>query len=153
MSGEFKIARAKKSDRGAIVALLQMTGLPPDGIEPHLETFFVIKHPEAGTGTEPESLIGSIGLEVYGKSALLRCFAVHPDFRGIGIGTRLVKRTIETAKDMGITRLFLLTDTAEEYFKKKGFAVVTRNQVPEDIKQSIEFTTLCTSAPSMMSEI
>lgn len=151
MSGEFKIAKAKKSDRGAIVALLQMTGLPPDGIEPHLETFFVIKHPEAGT--EPESLIGSIGLEVYGKSALLRSFAVHPDFRGIGIGTRLVKRTIETAKDMGITRLFLLTDTAEEYFKKKGFAVVTRNQVPEDMKQSIEFTTLCTSAPSMMSEI
>jgi amino-acid N-acetyltransferase len=153
MSGEFKITSAKKSDLAAIIALLQMIGLPPDGIEFHIGTFFVIKHPELSTDNELESLIGSIGLEIYGKSALLRSFAVHPDFRGVGIGTRLVNRAIETAKEMRITHLFLLTDTAEDYFKNKGFAVVTRDQVPEDMKQSIEFTTLCTSAPSMMREI
>jgi amino-acid N-acetyltransferase len=60
---------------------------------------------------------------------------------------------IEAAKGRGIRRLFLLTNTAEEYFKKKGFVIVTRDQVPEDVKQSIEFTTLCTSSPSMMREI
>jgi amino-acid N-acetyltransferase len=65
----------------------------------------------------------------------------------------LVDSIIEVARGKGITRLFLLTDTAEDFFKKRGFVVVTRENVPDDMKQSIEFTTLCTSSPSMMREI
>ncbi|MFX1607076.1 MAG: GNAT family N-acetyltransferase, partial [Promethearchaeota archaeon] len=102
---------------------------------------------------EPEFLVGSVGLEIYGESALLRSLAVHPDFQGKGIGTRLVNRIIDTVKKKGITRLYLLTDTAEDYFKKKGFVNVTRDQVPEDMKQSVEFATLCTSSPSLMLDI
>lgn len=92
-------------------------------------------------------------LSAFGESALLRSLAVHPDFQGTGLGSQLVNRIIEVAKRKGITRLFLLTDTAEEYFKKKGFVNVSRDKVPEDMKQSIEFTTLCTSSPSLMREI
>ncbi|MGY5865130.1 MAG: GNAT family N-acetyltransferase [Candidatus Thorarchaeota archaeon] len=98
-------------------------------------------------------LIGSVGLELYEESALLRSLAVHPDFQGNGLGSRLVNSIIEVAKGRGINRLFLLTDTAEDFFKKKGFKTVSRDQVPDDMKQSIEFTTLCTSSPSMMKEI
>lgn len=148
MKNELKIENAKKSDLAAIRSLLQLTELPPEGIDPHLENFLVIRNPKSIPGSD--LLIGSIGLEVYGKSALLRSLAVHPDFQGIGLGTRLVERIIEVAKKRGIIRLFLLTDTAEEFFEKKGFVVVTRDQVPEDMKKSIEFTTLCTSSPSMM---
>lgn len=151
MRNELKIVGAKNSDHAAVVVLLQETDLPPDGVELHMENFLVIRHPETVTG--PELLVGSVGLEVYGESALLRSLAVHPDFQGSGLGTRLVNRMIEVAKGKGINRLFLLTDTAEKYFKKRGFVIVTRDQVPEDMKQSIEFTTLCTSSPSMMREI
>jgi amino-acid N-acetyltransferase len=151
MRSERRIDEARKSDHAAIVVLLQDTNLPPDSIETHLENFLVIRHPEAGAG--PEFLIGSVGLEVYGESALLRSLAVHPDFQGTGLGTRLVNSIIEVAKERGINQLFLLTDTAEEYFKRKGFVIVTRDQVPEDMKLSIEFTTLCTSSPSMMLEL
>ena len=151
MRDELEIEEAKNSDHPAIVVLLQDTELPPDSIEAHLENFLIIRHPEAVAG--PEFLVGSVGLEVYGESALLRSLAVHPDFQGRGLGTRLVNRMIELAKGKGITRLFLLTDTAEEYFKKKGFVIVTRDQVPEDMKQSIEFTKLCISSPSMVRKI
>lgn len=151
MSSSFCPEKAKESDYSLIVALLQTTKLPPDGIEPHLENFLVIRHPNENAG--PEILIGSVGLEIYGESALLRSFAVHPDFQGAGLGTRLVESITELAKKKGITRLFLLTDTAERYFLKKGFVVVTRDRVPEDMKQSVEFSTLCTSSPSMMREI
>ena len=151
MSRNFIPERAKKSDYDSIVALLHTTNLPPNGIKPHLENFLVIRHPNSVAGSE--LLIGSVGLEVYGGSALLRSLAVHPDFQGAGLGARLVDSIIELAKEKGITRLFLLTDTAEEYFVKKQFVVVTRDSVPEDMKQSIEFTTLCTSALSMMREI
>ena len=151
MSGELTIDVASKSDHASIVVLLQETNLPPDGIEPHLDNFLVMRHPEAVAG--PQFLVASVGLEIYGESALLRSLAVHPDFQNRGLGTKLVERITEVAKRKGITKLFLLTDTAEEYFKKKGFVVVSRDQVPEDMKRSIEFTTLCTSSPSLMKVI
>jgi len=151
MKAEFKIEEARKSDHVALVDLLKRTNLPPDGIEPHLNNFLVIRHTEATAGSE--FLVGSVGLEIYGGSALLRSLVVHPDFQRIGLGTRLVDRIIKVAKEKGINHLFLLTDTAEEYFKKKGFVTVTRDQVPYEMKQSVEFTTLCTSSPSMMREI
>jgi len=151
MRNELRIESAKKADCAALVVLLQVTELPPNGIEPHLENFLVIRHPEAVAG--PEFLVGSVGLEIYGESALLRSLAVHPDFQGSGLGTRLVDNIIEVAKGKGLTRLYLLTDTAEDYFKRRGFVVVSRDKVPDVMKQSIEFTTLCTSSPSMMLEI
>ncbi|MFW9963894.1 MAG: arsenic resistance N-acetyltransferase ArsN2 [Candidatus Sifarchaeia archaeon] len=151
MSNELKIDQAKTSDYYAIAVLLQETQLPPDGIEAHLENFLIIRKSE--TTAKSEKIVGSVGLEIYGKSALLRSLAVHPDYQGQGLGTRLVNKIIDFAKDRGITRIFLLTDTAEDYFTRKGFVIVTRDKVPEDMKQSIEFTTLCTSAPSMMRDI
>ena len=151
MRSELNIEGAKKADHDAVIALLEKTGLPPDGIVLHMENFLVVRHPEAVVS--PEILVGSVGLEIYGDSALLRSLAVHPDFQGIGLGTRLVENIIGVAKQKGIIRLYLLTDTAEDYFKRKGFVTVTRDLVPADMKKSIEFTTLCTSSPSMMREI
>ena len=151
MSNELQIESAKDTDHAAVVVLLQETDLPPDGIELHMEDFLIVRHPEAVAG--PEFLVGSVGLEIYGESALLRSLAVHPDFQGTGLGSKLVHRIIEVAKRKGIIRLFLLTDTAEDFFKKRGFTIVNRDRVPEDMKQSIEFTTLCTSSPSMMREM
>ena len=151
MSRNLKIEEAKNSDYPALAGLLKETNLPPDGIEPHLMNFLIIRYSEEGAASE--SLVGSVGLEIYGKSALLRSLAVHPDFQRMGLGSRLVKQIIDIAKRKGITRLYLLTDTAEDYFKRKGFVYVTRDKIPSDMKQSVEFTTLCTSSPSMMKEI
>jgi amino-acid N-acetyltransferase len=151
MSHEFTIENAKQTDYDGVVALLRRTGLPPDEVDLHIENFHIIKHPKDNERSDP--LIGSVGLELYEEAALLRSLAVHPDFQGMGLGSRLVDSMIEKAKGMGFNQLFLLTDTAEIYFKKKGFVTVMRDKVPEDMKQSIEFTTLCTSSPSMLFEI
>ncbi|MFW9805693.1 MAG: arsenic resistance N-acetyltransferase ArsN2 [Candidatus Thorarchaeota archaeon] len=151
MSETLRIERANESDYSAVVNLLNKTNLPPDDVERHIANFLVIRDPEAVAGSE--FLVGSVGLEIYEDSALLRSLAVHPDFQGKGLGTSLVNGIIEVAKEKGINRLFLLTDTAEKFFEKKGFVLVTRDQVPEDMKRSVEFTTLCTSSPSMMIEI
>ena len=151
VTGELRIETAETSDFPAIVALLRETSLPPDDIERHLEGFLVARSSESATGRD--ILLGSVGLEIYGQSALLRSLAVHPDFQGNGLGKRLVNRITRTALEKGITRLYLLTDTAEDFFKRLGFKFVSREEVPEEVKQSIEFTTLCTESPSMMKEI
>lgn len=151
VTGELRIENAETSDFPAIAALLRETSLPPDDIERHLEGFLVARSTEAATGHD--ILLGGVGLEIYGESALLRSLAVHPDFQGNGLGTRLVSGITQTARDRGITRLYLLTDTAEDFFKRLGFKFVSRDEVPKEVKQSIEFTTLCTESPSMMKEI
>ncbi|MFW9808237.1 MAG: arsenic resistance N-acetyltransferase ArsN2 [Candidatus Thorarchaeota archaeon] len=151
MRNNFEIERAKSSDYDAVVVLLREANLPPDGIKLNMENFLIIRRPDAVAG--PEFLIGSVGLEIYRDSGLLRSLAVHPDYQGKGLGSRLVESMIDFAKEKGINWLFLLTDTAEKFFENKGWAVVTRDKVPEDMKQSIEFTTICTSSPSMMREI
>ena len=151
VTGELRIENAEISDFPAIAALLRETNLPPDDIERHLEGFLVARSSKAAD--EHDILLGSVGLEIYGQSALLRSLAVHPDFRGNGLGKRLVNEITQTARARGITRLYLLTDTAEDFFKRLGFKSVSRDEVPEEVKQSIEFTTLCTESPSMMKEI
>jgi amino-acid N-acetyltransferase len=84
MRRNLKIERAQESDLTLIMNLLKETNLPPDGIESHLKNFLFIKHREVATGSE--SIVGSVGLEIYGKLALLRSFAVHPYFQRTGLG-------------------------------------------------------------------
>ncbi len=96
MLNELEIEAAKKSDYNAVEVLLRKTDLPQDEIELHMDNFFVIRHPEADHG--PELLVGSVGLEIYEDSALLRSLAVHPDFQGTGFGSRLVDSIIEVAR-------------------------------------------------------
>ncbi|MHA2379626.1 MAG: arsenic resistance N-acetyltransferase ArsN2 [Candidatus Thorarchaeota archaeon] len=151
MSEGFPIENASKKDLQRIVILLQDTDLPPDGIEPHVDDFLVIRSSHAVAG--PEFLIGCVGLEVYENYALLRSLAVHPDFQRKGIGKQLVSRIIERAKVRGIDQLYLLTDTAEDFFRRLEFELVARQDVPAIVRQSIEFTTLCPSAPSMTRRI
>jgi len=151
MSSNFIIDKATKSDYKAITNLLLKTNLPLEGIESHLENFLIVRNVTAGDSQG--TLIACAGLEIYGNSTLLRSVAVHPDFQGKGYGSQLVDEMIELARKKHITRLFLLTDTAEEYFKKRGFVTVSRDKIPSDMKNSVEFTFLCASSPTMMREL
>jgi hypothetical protein len=78
VTGELRIENAEVSNFPAIAALLREIDLPPDDIERHLEGFLVAWSPETALGCD--ILLGCAGLEIYGKSALLRSLAVHPDF-------------------------------------------------------------------------
>jgi len=151
MSEDFPIEEASVKDLPGIVVLLQDTDLPPDGIEPHVDNFLIIRSPNAVAG--PEVLIGCVGLEVYKNYALLRSLAVHPDFQRRGIGKKLVSQITKSAKVRRINHLYLLTDTAEDFFRSLGFDLVERQDVPFAVRQSIEFTTLCSSAASMTKRI
>jgi amino-acid N-acetyltransferase len=66
-------------------------------------------------------VIGSVGVERYGLSALLRSLAVAPEYRGQGLGRALVERPLQEAREQGVKRIVLLTETAPEFFPKFGF--------------------------------
>jgi amino-acid N-acetyltransferase len=129
------IERARPSDRTAIETLLVAAGLPLAGLEPALATAVVAR--------ESGEVVGCAALEPYGAAGLLRSVCVVEVLRGTGIGQRLVAEVESLAAETGVTTLYLLTETAAEWFARLGYSTVSRGDVPRDLAASPEFTDAC----------
>jgi amino-acid N-acetyltransferase len=95
-------------------------------------------------------LVGVVGLELYGSSALLRSAAVEDGWRGSGVGRVLVERALDLARERRIEDVYLLTTTAEQYFPRFGFACVSRDAVAEEVRCSVEFQSACPASAVAM---
>jgi amino-acid N-acetyltransferase len=137
---EFRTARS--ADLPHVLDLLGRAHLPTAGVAESLSHFIV---------AELEGkLIGVAGLEVYGASALLRSVAVEDRWRGTGVGRTLIDRALGQARGAGIHDIFLLTTTAEHYFPRFGFACVSRDEVTEEVRASVEFQEACPASAVVM---
>jgi SAM-dependent methyltransferase/N-acetylglutamate synthase-like GNAT family acetyltransferase len=137
-----RIERASPADLAAVLALLDGAGLPRAGVTTNFAQFLVAR---AG----PE-VVGAVGLERYGAGALLRSLVVAPSRRGQGVGAALTRRALEVAGVEGIERVFLLTITAVEFFRRLGFREVPRPEVDPAVRASGEFVAAsCQSAVAM----
>ncbi|MHA1924431.1 MAG: arsenic resistance N-acetyltransferase ArsN2 [Candidatus Thorarchaeota archaeon] len=145
----YKVERTNPSELSSILSLLNDVDLPGEGVKDYISNFLTLKSKDDLDLTT----WGCVGLEIYGSSALLRSMAIAPEYQGKGLGTVLTEAIIEDARKKGISTLFLLTDTAEDFFRRFGFRIVERELIPEDVKTSIEFTKLCLEAPAMMLKI
>jgi len=133
----------RKPPEIAVKELLASALLPTADITPdHLENFF-----GAWSGS---TLDGVVGIEPYGTAALLRSLAVASSRRGSGVGSGLLARAERYAMESGIRSLFLLTTTAESYFGKRGYSVISREAAPEVIRNTKEFATICPGSSVLM---
>lgn len=99
---------------------------------------------------ESDSLVGTGGLEIYGPYALLRSLSVKMGIRGKSVGTAITEYLLNEAKKKQLKEIYLLTETARGFFLKKGFKDVPREAVPEQVKQSAEFSKLCPETAAVM---
>jgi len=137
---------ATDADLPAIERLLTSSGLPTAGVAEALRGFLVAE------SESDKRIVGVIGLELCcDEYALLRSAAVDPEWRGTGLGRRLVTHVIAEAESRGIKALYLLTTTAERYFPTFGFVKTERDIVPAEIKQSVEFREACPASATVMS--
>jgi amino-acid N-acetyltransferase len=91
---------------------------------------------------------------MYDKAALLRSVAVDQARRGQGLGQQLTQAALSLAKQQGVTEVYLLTETAADFFPRFGFRPVSRAQVAPAVQGSVEFTTACpASALAMMASL
>ncbi len=137
---EFRNARS--GDLSDVLALLRKAELPSAGVAEKFSDFFVAE--------QDGRLIGVAGLEIYRSSALLRSVAVEDEWRGSGVGGRLIDLALEKGRARGLEDVFLLTTTAEHYFPRFGFACVTREAVSQDVKASMEFQGACPASAVVM---
>jgi amino-acid N-acetyltransferase len=78
----------------------------------------------------PGRVVGCTALSViWADLAEVRSLAVDEDYRGRGIGRRLVEWAADEARRMQIRRLMALT-YERAFFEKLGFAVVAKDNLP-----------------------
>lgn len=136
---------ALRDDEPSVEALLTAANLPLDGVHDALPCFVV-----AEFGGEIVGVAGIEGCGTNGEHALLRSVAVAPSWQKRGLGRALVTRTIAEAEARGAKALYLLTTTAEGYFPTFGFALTTRDTVPDDVRATAEFQGACPASAIVM---
>ena len=139
---DITINPATASDLQPIKALLTARGLPVAGVDEHWKTFIVAR--------DGDTLVGCGGAEAYQFAALIRSVAVDPKYRSAGIGRRLVRQLLDRLASRGLREFYLLTTTAEEYFKKRGFKPIDRDEVHPQLLSSREFQDACPASAVCM---
>lgn len=141
MSGDVTIQAGP--ERAGAIRLLQSAALPSaDLTDAHMKHFFY-----CGTAASP---FGLVGLEFCGPDALLRSLVVVPGRQGSGLGAALVDKAEAHARARGVRSVFLLTNTAEAFFKKRGYAPADRATAPDAIRGSREFSDLCPASAAFL---
>jgi tRNA-Thr(GGU) m(6)t(6)A37 methyltransferase TsaA len=133
---------AEPGDLPGILWLLEACALPTEGVAEHLDAFVVAE--------SDRSIAGVGGLEPHGDACLLRSLAVAKEHRGRGLAGAICDRLEADAAARGAREIYLLTETAERYFSRRGYATVPRDQVPPAIAASSEFSRLCPASAVLM---
>jgi glycerol 3-phosphatase-2 len=124
--------------------MLEGSGLRSNGLERRLSRTLVSR------GSDRRSLVDATAcLEELDGFGLLRSVAVRPDLRGKGLGMLATAAAVREARSLGASRLFLLTETAEGFFKGLGFSVIERHTLPGAVRTNAHAVEECPSAVAM----
>jgi amino-acid N-acetyltransferase len=134
-SSEITIRPAAEADLEPIKSLLLENGLPTVGVDENWKTFLVAH--------DGHAMIACGGAEAYQFAALIRSIAVDPAYRSRGIGRKIVRQLLDRLASRGLREFYLLTTTAEAYFKKRGFKTIDRDEVHPQLLSSSELQGAC----------
>ncbi len=136
------ITRLRRNDLPALEALLRADGLPADDCSEQLDHFHAIY---AGN-----RLIAAGALEPAGDAALLRSIVVAPDSRGRGLGRELTRFLLARARNDGYRAVYLLSETAADFFTRLGFVAAARAEVPRAVAATRQFASLCPASATCL---
>lgn len=139
---EFLIRKAYENEHRAICHLLASHSLPTADIHEKNITFFA--------GLMKDTIVATIGIEQYGKEALLRSLCVKKVLQNKSLGQKMIEHLLHVCHQEGITSLYLLTTTAKSYFEHFGFQTIAREEAPKCIAQTREFEGICPATATLM---
>jgi len=129
------IVRLQAAQLPQLQSLLAANDLPTDDCAEQGEHFYGI--------FDQRRLIAAAGLQPADEYFLLRSVVVSASYRGRGLARLLSEFLLRRAEAAGSPAVYLLTETAADYFGRLGFAAVARDRVPAAIAQTRQFASLC----------
>jgi amino-acid N-acetyltransferase len=129
------------AERQTAITMLQAHSLPTSDIDEDKLLYILL---------DGEKPIGTAGLEIFDDCALVRSVSVIKESQGKGYGKIINDEIEKFAKESGINCMYLLTTTAKDFFDKQGYCSIKREETPEAIQQTAEFTSLCPSSAVVM---
>ena len=136
------IVSLHEGDLAQLEALLADNHLPVDDCREQYSIFHAIYL--------DDELIAAGGVEPAGNFGLLRSIVVKPEHRGGGLARRLTDHLLERAQEEGREAIYLLTESAADYFAGLGFRPVERADVPVAITRTRQFSSLCPDSASCL---
>jgi prepilin-type N-terminal cleavage/methylation domain-containing protein len=137
-----QVRPARPRELAAVLDLLRGCHLPDAGLAEHAGTLLV--------AVEGPRVIGSAALELYGGAALLRSVAVDQGRRSEGLGRRLALAALDQARARGVGEVYLLTETAADFFERLGFHRISRDDAAPAVGASVEFRSACPASATCM---
>jgi amino-acid N-acetyltransferase len=136
---ELTIRRARTTDVAAIRRLVETYGGPGRRLLQKstvvlfesLQEFWVAEAPDFG------GVVGCGALHVMWEDlAEVRTVAIDPECRGMGIGHRIVEQLLETARELGVHRVFCLTFEVD-FFARHGFREIQGAPVSAEVYEEL----------------
>jgi amino-acid N-acetyltransferase len=128
-----RVRLARTGDLPAIMEMLEGAGLYAGGVDEHVHRFLVAERPNA---PEKERLAGTVGMEVYGRSGLLRSFVVERKAWNPDLGISMFGAAMALAKRLQLQDLFLLSKSVHPLFLALGFQPVEWDKAPREMRES-----------------
>ena len=139
---DYILRNAGIADFAAIHTLLDAGDLTTAGVNAATGNYIVAIH--------GKQIVGVIGMERYGSDVMLRSFTVHSDFRNCGIGAALFGQALAQQKTAGVSRFYLLTNTAAAFVARFGFVKISRNEIPAPLLTSSALGATCPLSSTCM---
>ena len=139
---DYRIQIAHSDNFPSLHELLTSSNLTTAGVTPTEGVYFA--------AISQERIQGMVGFEQYGSAALLRSFAVRPEVRNSGLGAALVHHLLEHLKTVELSPVYLLTNTAEDYFSRLGFVKIDRQEIPALVLESSALGNSCPASSTCM---
>jgi len=139
---EIVVRKADENEYEEIIHLLSSNALPISDLDE--------KNIELYVGLSNGKIVATVGMESYGDCALLRSLSIKEEYKNKRIGETLLQFINDTCQRRAIQSLYLLTTTADHYFKRFGFDVIDRSHTPSVIQSTREFCGICPSSAIIM---
>ncbi|PLS07933.1 GNAT family N-acetyltransferase [Neobacillus cucumis] len=125
------IRKANQEDLGKLREFLTRANLGTDGLNEVTVEYFLLLENLEGT------IRGSLGLEVFNESGMLRSLVVSPGQADKEIFI-LFEQMVKLAKEKGMKNLFLATNksVALPFFELMGFQKTERESLPTEFNNS-----------------
>jgi len=141
-SSRLSYSMAEEQDLPGVAQLLASHDLPTADLNCQVQHFLIVK--------DQGAVIAVAGVEIHGADALLRSLCVQSAYRSLGVASRACDLLEAYARNLGARQFYLLTNTAEEFFRRRGFATCSREATPPAIRETAEFRSLCPASATCM---